>query len=588
MRAVPGTEDIRTLADVVPARAARHPERVALLTLHAAGDLAHTTYAELRGSVWRFAARLHAEGVRPGSTVAILMPNSRRWVEVYYAVFRLGAVAVPLDYGMLAEDPGRLSFALSHSEAAVVVCRREDAGAVAELSDARLVPSDEEADEPPPQPPVRPSDLAQILYTSGTTGPRKGVELTHSNVVFDADRSCRRFGVARRDCLPALLPYHHAYPLTTTVVLPLYAGARMACGDVRDRRSRELMRLSRPTVLVGVPRVFEAMLDGIRRLADRQGRLAQFEQARRLSATIKRAAGLNVGRLLFRRVHVGLFGGLQLRFAVSGGARISPRVLREFFLLGIPVVQGWGMSELSPVGAVQQFSPWRFYLTRHYERKAGSIGRPLADTCITFTQSRVEELSFDLEHWGEMLVAGPHVMRGYHRDPERTARQMEDGAVRSGDIGRRDRDGDLYVIGRVKHVIVLPSGKKIFPEEELEEPLSACETIDEFAVRPVSEPEGDGEERIGIIVRPDLEAVRDAETLGQLYGTIKRDIDRALAGGPGYLRQYDFCLTEWREGEFAELVKTGMGDPSPLRNPFAWERAYSRMKGSDQLVPWSQ
>ena len=241
---------------------------------------------------------------------------------------------------------------------------------------------------------------------------------------------------------------------------------------------------------IRLPRMLEAMLEGIHAAAERAGQGERLRRALGLSALAKRATGLNVGRLLFRRLHRRLFGGLQLRFCVSGGARISPRTLREFFLLGIPVVQGWGMTELSPVAAVQPFSALRFYLTRHYERKAGSIGPPLEGTAIRLFRSAGEASDFEEKDRGEMVVSGPHVMRGYHNDPDLTRRLMTPQGLRTGDIARRDRDGNLYIIGRAKHVIVLPNGKKVFPEQDLEEELSRCALVEEFTVRAAAGEDG--------------------------------------------------------------------------------------------------
>jgi long-chain acyl-CoA synthetase len=378
------------------------------------------------------------------------------------------------------------------------------------------------------------------------------------------------------------------------VVVPVWIGARVVVGDVRERRTRELLPRCRPTLLVGVPRVFESMLSSVESAADRAGRLRLLNACRALSRGLKRATGLNAGKLIFRGLHRRLFGGNQLRFCVSGGARISPRLLRELFALGIPVVQGWGMSELSPVAAVQPFRRARFYLTRHYERRAGSIGRELDGTAVSLRPPPGGELLDDGEERGEMVVAGPHVMKGYHRDPERTRRQMTPRGLRSGDVARRDADGDLYVIGRIKHVIVLPNGKKIFPEQDLHEELAGCPSVESFAVRAVTggrQPgaEEAGDEKIGILVRPNLENLRarGVRTVGQTYEAIKEDINRSLAGKPSYLRQYDFCLTEWCDGQFAELVNSSLGEPSPLRNPFTPETAYSRNRGSDEPAPWA-
>ncbi|MCK4375892.1 MAG: AMP-binding protein, partial [Candidatus Brocadiae bacterium] len=301
----------------------------------------------------------------------------------------------------------------------------------------------------------------------------------------------------------------------------------------------------------------------------------------------KKLTGINIGKVLFRRLHRELLGGMQLRFCVSGGARVSPRLLRRYFALGIPLMQGWGMSELSPVGAAQGFRRFRFYFTRHYERKAGSIGRPLDGTRIALVGEPGQPPSPDGHERGEMVVTGPHVMRGYYKDPGRTAQQMAPLGLRSGDIARRDKDGDLYIIGRLKHVIVLASGKKVFPEDDLEEELSQCATIEEFAIRPVSD-EG-GAEKIGIIVRPNVKELDSlgVETLGELYGAIKKDIDEALRGKPDYMKRYDFCLTEWTGEGYPELVKTALGDPCPLKNPFLPDTSHGRMKASAQRIPWS-
>jgi long-chain acyl-CoA synthetase len=581
---------IRTLADILPWRAESTPDKVALQELGPDGKLADTSFAELAGNVDAFAAHLREVGVRRGAAVSLLMRNSARWVIAYYAVFRAGAVAVPVERGMLETAPDRVRHAFDDAEACCVVCDREDTERVAELAGpGRCVVAAQDVDLATapafPRPRVKPDDLAQILYTSGTTGHRKGVELTHENVVFNVGKCCDRFGVTRDDCLPALLPYHHAYPLTTTVVLPAYAACRMAVGDVRDRRSRDVLRQCRPTVLVGVPRVFESMLDSVRSAAERAGKQKQFERARKLSAAAKGLAGLNVGRLLFRRVHHELFGGPQLRFCVSGGARISPRLLREFFLLGIPIVQGWGMSELSPVGAVQSFRRARFYFTRYYEKKAGSIGAPLDGTEVALAPD-IAGPALEAADQGELVVKGPHVMRGYHKDPAGTSAQMTGDGIRSGDIARRDRDGDLYIIGRVKHVIVLPNGKKVFPEDDLEEELSRCPTIRAFAVRAI--PDEGGAEKIGIVIQPDADALKSLgiRTLGEVYAAIKKEIDESLRGKPDHLRRYDFCLTPWQDGGYAELVSTAMGDPCPLKNAFRPEAAFSHMRDSLDPVPW--
>jgi long-chain acyl-CoA synthetase len=402
------------------------------------------------------------------------------------------------------------------------------------------------------------------------------VVLTHANVLANVRACCRRFGVRREDCLPALLPHHHAFPLTTTVVLPLFAGARMAVGDARSPRTADFLRRVRPTVLAGVPRVFESLVSGIERTARRQGRLAQLRKLEAFCGAFKNLTALNPAPFVFRGLHRKVFGGTQFRFGVSGGARLSPDLARRCFRLGIPLVQGWGMTELSPVGTVQEFSSWKFVGTRYYERNAGSIGTPLPKTRIRLRDVPDQNIRVERDGKGEMLVGGPQVMEGYHGQEPHGEKWLP-----TGDIARRDWRGRYWICGRVKHVIVLAGGKKVFPEEDLGDALAGCDLIDEYTVRAIQSGE---KEKIGIIIKPDADAVREEgiEDFPTLYSALKRQIDSALEGKPPYMRLYDFCLTEREDGEFAGLVKNSMREPAPLKNPFHPERSWSEARNRER------
>ncbi|MBS3762046.1 MAG: AMP-binding protein, partial [Planctomycetes bacterium] len=502
------------------------------------------------------------------------------WITAYYGIIRTGAVAVPLEYEFLDSSPELVLYALRHSESRGVIVKSDDRDKVADLvSDLRIrlltaeniSRTDCSAETVSPDP----EEPAQILYTSGTTGRKKGVVLTHHNVLANVAACCQRFKVHPSDCLPAILPHHHAYPLTTTVILPFYAGARMAVGDVKNRRTSDFIRSIKPTVFVGVPRVFEALLSGIETAAAREDALKKLRKTENLSGTIKKWTGVNIGPILFRTLHKKLFGGAQLRFCVSGGARLDPQLLRRYLRLGIPLVQGWGMTELSPVGTVQKFSRWRFLFTRHYEKLAGAIGLPLKNTEIYLADVPEQDVIVDRDKQGEMLIKGPQVMKSYYKDPDETARAKSPAGLRSGDIARRDSAGRYRIVGRSKHVIVLPGGKKVFPEEDLAPALAACPTIDEFTVRAIQN--RDGEEQIGVIIKPDEETIarRKIRTHGQLYENLKSELNAALENKPGYLRRFDFCVTELEDGEFRELDKNSMKDPSPLKNEFRFEYAWS-------------
>jgi long-chain acyl-CoA synthetase len=575
-------DSIKTLGDILPVNARTYGRKVAVQEWDGTA-LRDTTYRELQAQVDGFSEMLRSHGIVPRERVAILMPNGRPWVVAYFGIVGVGAVAVPLEYESLDAAPEHVRFALGHAEARAVVVAPKDAPRVRPVAagtSADVLPF---SDEVPPRPSpagearsgVCPSDLAQILYTSGTTGRKKGVMLTHASILSNVRACVARFGVRDDDCLPALLPHHPAYPLTTTVVVPLYAGARMPIGDIRDRSVGEFLRASRPTVLVGVPRLFEALLSALDGAARREGALGRLRRAEALSGAVKRWAGVNIGRALFRGLHRRLFGGAQLRLCISGGARLKRETALRYFRLGIPLMQGWGMTELSPVGAVQPCSWVRFHFTRYYERQAGSIGPPLDGTGIRLIDVPEQDVCVDRDGRGEMVAWGPHVMAGYYRDPETTSRMLCEDGLRTGDMARRDAEGNYFIVGRAKHVIVLPGGKKVFPEEDLCEDLARCPLIEEFAVRAITDRHGT--ETIGIILKPNAEALRGRgpATVGELFALLKREMDNALKDKPDYMRRFDFCLTELRDGRFSELVKTGMKEPCPLKNQFRVETAYS-------------
>jgi len=586
---VPPEDTIRTLGDILRVRSREHPERVALQEW-AAGRLTDTTYGDLMRQVDALSAVLRERGIRPRDKVALLMPNGRPWIVAYWAAHNLGAVAVPIEHDYLAHDPEHVSYVLSHAEARLVVVSPADEEAAHRAADPAhcdvlaLEASALDASSPPPaqRPDVEPDEVAQVLYTSGTTGRKKGVALSHRNVLADVRACCARFGVRDDDCMPALLPHHHAYPLTGTVVLPLYAGARAPVGDVRDRALGELLRAVRPTILLGVPRVFESLLLGVEKAARKAGQLGRLRHTESFCGAAKRWTGFGAGCVLFRGLHKRLFGGTQLRFCVSGGARLRRDVALRFLRLGIPIIQGWGMTELSPVGTVQPFSRARLLFTRHYERSAGSIGVPIDGTEVSLLDVPEQDIYVDRDGKGEMVVRGPQVMLEYYKDPDATERIKVEGGLRTGDIAVRDSRGHLYIVGRAKHVIVLPGGKKVFPEEDMEEELARCQSIEEFAVRAITG--SDGQEQIGLIVKPRVEVLieRGVATLGELLGLLKQEIDEALRGKPDYVRRLDFCTTELRDGQFCDLVRNSMKVPAPLKNEFRFETAYSTSRESDR------
>ena len=459
-----------------------------------------------------FGSGLIAFGLRPGDRVAIICENSLDWIVAYLGISRAGGIGVPVYYDL---KPPEIEEALRRAQVRFVIASAkvlakiperlpdletvfivgEDAGAADLKSSfggflhrqprARVMPFAAVAAEATPESDaalaatiVRPDDLASIVFTSGTTGGAKGVMLTHRNFVSDVMAVPKAFPVGTRDRILLVLPLHHCYPFTVEFLLPLFVGAAVVLENdlvrVRDR-----MAETHPTVFAGVPALFDLMFRAIRAQAETQGRGHTFDRALRLVAQIKERTGVNLGHLVFREVHSRLGGGI--RFLASGGAALSPDTARSFHLLGLPILQGWGLTETAPIVTGQRFSASRFRFTNYYERQMGTVGRVLPGVEVNLIDVPEKEIFVRLHDEGELTVRGPNVMPGYWRAEAETRAAMIDDWFRTGDVGRIDRQGNVYITGRSKYVIVLESGEKVHPDE-VEGTLQGSPILEDVAV----------------------------------------------------------------------------------------------------------
>lgn len=489
-------------------------DRVAM-QIRRGGDWERVTYAALAEQVRALGRALAARGVAPGDRVAILSENRPEWGIAYLGALAAGATAVPMDVqftdreveNVLRHAGVRWALA-SGAQAARLLAAGAPPVPLNILSLDAEAPSAtlalgallaEGAALTAPLPARAPDDPASILYTSGTTGTPKGVMLSHRNFLANT-RSILEFGLAGpSDILLAILPLHHSYAFTITLLMPLLLGARIVY--VQTLKGPELLRAMQEaevTILVGVPQLF-AMLHralfeevGRKRLAVR----ILFRGMVRLSESVKASVGWNAGRLLFGQVHR-KFGG-KLRIMASGGARLDPAIARDFSRLGFTFLEGYGLTETAPV---LTFSP----IARP---KYGSVGLP-----IPGVEARI--LNPDAEGVGEVAVRGSNVMLGYFRNPEATAAVMEEGWFKTGDLGYRDADGYLFLTGRSKEVIVLSSGKNVYPEE-VEEHFLQSPFIKEVCLVPAAGPGGS----VGLraLVLPDFDYFkRHRATVSEAY-----------------------------------------------------------------------
>jgi len=325
----------------------------------------------------------------------------------------------------------------------------------------------------------------------------------------------------------------------TVVVAPYVGGEVTFENDLR--RMRDRMAEIKPTLFLGVPALFEVMYRNIIHGIETQGRLEQFQRGLRIVEATKQRTGINIGRIVFRELHKRL--GNSLRFMVSGGAALNPQVAHDFAMLGVPILQGWGLSEAAPVLSVQRWSPRKFYLSNYYEEHVGSIGEALDGVEIALIDVPEKELYVHLHGEGELIARGENVTPGYW-NAEDESRAIKVGEwLRTGDVGRIDDDGNIWITGRSKFVIVLDSGEKVHPDE-LEEKLELHPVIQDIVVLGRK---ARGKTQIVAVVYPNRDAV---ETLGAETdeASVRRAVEDAIreqeVGIAQYKRVSDFMLTD--------------------------------------------
>ncbi len=480
----------RTLVDMLDRAADRYGSRPAMVARRPSGEQTLTTYRELRDRVHRAALLLATRGIKPGDRVLLIGDNSPDWVLGYFAILCAGAIAVPLDQLISAEELApickiaepaaalrssavhkRLGSALGDAHPKLIELD------LAELARPFILRGDAKT---PPAPPERKA-LASILFTSGSTGAPKGVMLTHGNFAAEVAMLSRVFVLGADDVVLSLLPLHHAFEFTCGMLLPLASGATIVYPLEVDAKtlSRTLADV-RPTALIGVPAVWEAVHRRIVDQVEARGPFfhAAFDNLRDLNRRLDAKSGLNFGAIVFRQVHSGLGG--RLRLAVSGGSALPHRVAEFFNDIGIPLLEGYGLTEAAPVLSVARPDE---------PLQVGAVGRPLNGVELKLMPATGSI--------GEIVAHGPNVMAGYYRNEAATAEVLIDGWLHTGDLGRLDDDGRLYIVGRAKEVIVDSGGNNIYIEE-LEEIYGRSQYVKEMAV--VGLKVGQGEQVAALVV----------------------------------------------------------------------------------------
>ena len=456
--------------------AERWPEAVAL-EMQRRDRLEQVTYAELRQTAATLAAWLRDSGQPPGARIAFLAANSPRWVTAYLGALAAGCTAVPLDTAfhsdqvarllrdsgstLLFTDSQHLSTArqAAHElgiELALLEGAAAGSGVGAQAADA-LPHLDEILAAGPrefPPPPAEPGSTAAILYTSGTTADPKGVMLSQANLVGEIEGALGIFKIGPGDAILGVLPLFHALAQMANLLVPLAVGGRIVY--LESLNTTELLRALRErdiTLFCCVPQFFYLIHERMLKEVGQRGAAARlgFRALLKLCHAA-RSLGANPGKLIFRRVHQML--GSRMRYLITGGSRFDTQVGRDLYALGFEILQAYGLTETT--GGATSTPPG--------SRAIGSVGPPLPGVEVKLLDPQPPEEGAG-PAIGEVAIRGPIVMQGYYNHPDATAAVLRDGWLLTGDLGYLDPHGNLFITGRKKEIIVLSSGKNVYPEE---------------------------------------------------------------------------------------------------------------------------
>lgn len=379
----------------------------------------------------------------------IIMENRPEWIYSFFTIWDKNSAAIAID---AQSSPKEILYVLEDSNPDIIMCSNETEKNILEAisnynfkDNIKVLNVDNFKIDAEKMKKIANSEFelrnpegnqtAAMLYTSGTTGSPKGVMLTYNNLMTEMEGIYEKGIFDHRDQILALLPFHHVLPLTATVLLMLrYQTSIVFVRKIASKEIFEALEKNRVTALIGVPRVFKLFYDGIKQQID-----AKFI-TRTIFKIMSKSKSIPLKRKVFSKVHK-KFGG-HLDFIVAGGAKLDPEIARFYETLGIYSLEGYGLTETSPVIAVNSKK----------ERKIGTIGKKLYNVDVKIENE-------------ELWVKGPIVMKGYYNKPEKTAEVMtEDGWFKTGDLAKIDEEGYITIIGRRNSMIVLSNGKNIDPE----------------------------------------------------------------------------------------------------------------------------
>jgi long-chain acyl-CoA synthetase len=480
-----------------------------------AGEDAYLTYSQLGDKVRECAAFLGQ--LKPLEPIGLLSENRPEWGKVYFAILAAGGKVVPVD-SLLKENEliqvfsesrmTRLFVSHKYLEIAERVASKLDNPP--QIINLETIPSGNASNFEPDYS-NNGDDPAVIIFTSGTTGKSKKVILTHNNLLSNIDGVLRRLAFSPDDKFLSVLPLHHTFEATIGLLAPLLNGCSVYY--IKELNSRKIlggMKKHKITIFIGVPLLLEKLYQGIMsgiKKAPLTKRIL-FSLLMNTAKTVYSLTGRNPGKKLFSglRQKAGLD---SIRLMVSGSAPISVEIIKGFYLLGFNFIEGYGLTETSPVISANSLEKPKF----------GSVGPVLDNVEVRIDSPNDNGI-------GEIVVRGPMATPGYEDNPEATAELWKDGWLHTGDLGYLDDDNYLYICGRAKNLIVSAAGKNIYPEE-IEAQLSQSPYIQEVVI--YGKKSDAGREEVAALVYPNFELLESE--LDKISKDITDDDLKATVGG---------------------------------------------------------
>ncbi len=538
------TRDITDLRDMLRQSVNLYQDRPAYMVKdRLGGPYKKISFKQFGSDVEALGTRLTSLGYA-GTRIGVIGENGYEWVTTYMAVTGGVGVIVPLDKEL---PTGELAGLLERAEVSMIVCSQKMESKVLEaiegLSSLKAVikmsaTSHEEASKELPEglkgysfyrlltegreeilsgdktylnASIDNREMAILLFTSGTTGLAKGVMLSHLNVVSNVQNMSKYVDVGLGSVGLSVLPMHHTFEMTCHILTSIYQGLTVAFCEGLKYIMKNMVE-AEATHMLAVPLIFEQIHKKLMKQANKSGKYNKLRKAISMSRKLKLYNHPEVTKKMFSALHEATGG--HMRLFIAGGAAIDPLVIEDFEAMGITMFQGYGMTENAPIIAVN----------RDRCSKASAAGYVMPET-------EVQIINEDENGMGEIICKGPSVMLGYYRNQEETAEVLKNGWLYTGDYGKMDSDGFLYICGRKKNVIVTKNGKNIFPEE-VEYYLLKSDYIEEVMV--LGEPdEKTGDVLIKAIIYPNMNLITEMghmtrEDMEKFFKGIVDDINEEM------------------------------------------------------------